>query len=217
VVNLLYPTLGKENNPRLRLEWLPSGIISNQSLDLSPLHSYLRSFIIPTSNPFSLSLVTLDSHIHHNDGDHQSHSPMLLSQLKEDHTKLKEDKEVAKICRTMMQWSTSWRRDHSILTRFLLLVLVDPRLEGPHNILAKDVSFIISPTMLKLDLIWLGNKRPQRPNVQAWANLSSLCCLSHNFQTAGPNWATLFFLETTHLGLSYKPKFTQFGPVNREI
>ena len=102
MVNLLYPRLGKENSPRLRLEWLPSGIISNQSLDLSPFHSYLRSFIIPTSNPFSLSLVTLDSRIHHNDGDHQSHSPMLISHLKEDHTKLKEDKEVAKLYRTIM-------------------------------------------------------------------------------------------------------------------
>ena len=71
--------------------------------------------------------------------------------------------------------------------------------------------------MLKLDLIWLGNKRPQRPNVQAQANLSSLHCLDHNFQTAGPNWETLCFLETTHLGLSNKIKIIQFGPVNREI
>jgi len=101
-VNLLYPRLGKENSPRLMLEWLPSGIIANQSLDLSPLHSYLRSFIIPTSNPFSLSLVTLDSHIHHDDGDHQFHSLMLFSKLKEDPTKLKEVKEVAKLCRTIM-------------------------------------------------------------------------------------------------------------------
>jgi len=44
----------------------------------------------------------LDSHIHHKDGDHQSHSPTLLSQLKEDPNKLKEDKEVAKLCRTIM-------------------------------------------------------------------------------------------------------------------
>ena len=71
--------------------------------------------------------------------------------------------------------------------------------------------------MLKLDLIWLGNKRPQRPNVQAQASLSSLHFLSHNFQTAGPNWATLCFVEATDRGLSNKPKITQFGPVNREI
>jgi len=70
--------------------------------------------------------------------------------------------------------------------------------------------------MLKLDLIWLSNKRPQRPNIQVQASLSSLRCLGQNFQTAGPNWATLCFLETTHLGLSNKPKVTQFGPVNRE-
>jgi len=71
--------------------------------------------------------------------------------------------------------------------------------------------------MLKLDLIWLGNERPQRPNVQAQASLSSLHFLIHNFQTACPNWANLFFLEATHPGLSNKPKITQFGPVNREI
>jgi len=115
------------------------------------------------------------------------------------------------------QCPTSWRRVHSTLTWFLLLVLVDPWIEGKHNILAQDVSFLISPTMLKLDLIWLGNKRPQRPNVQAQAGLSSLHVLRHDFQTAGPNWANLCFLETTHLGLSNKPKITQFGSVNREI
>jgi len=71
--------------------------------------------------------------------------------------------------------------------------------------------------MLKWDLIWLGNKRPQRPNVQAQASLSSLHCLDHNFQTDGPNWENLCFLETTHPNLSNKPKITQFGPVNREI
>ena len=71
--------------------------------------------------------------------------------------------------------------------------------------------------MLKLDLIWLSNKRPQRPNVQGQASLSSLHCLAHNVHTAGPNWETLCFLETTHLGLSNKPKITQFGLVNREI
>ena len=64
-MNLLYPRLGKENSPRLRLEWLPSGIISNQSLHLSSLHLYLCSFITPTSYPYPLNLVTLDSHIHH--------------------------------------------------------------------------------------------------------------------------------------------------------
>ena len=71
--------------------------------------------------------------------------------------------------------------------------------------------------MLKFDLIWLGNKRPQRPNVQAQASLSSLHFLSHNFQMAGPNWVNFCFLETTHLGLSNNPKITQCGPVNREI
>ena len=71
--------------------------------------------------------------------------------------------------------------------------------------------------MLKLDLIWLGNKRPQRPNVQAQGSLSSLHCLGYNFQTASQNWANLCFLEATDLGLSNKPKITQFGPVNREI
>jgi len=65
VVNFLYPRLGKENRPRLRLEWLPSGNISNQSLDLSSHHFNLHSFISPTSNPYSLNLVTLYSHIHH--------------------------------------------------------------------------------------------------------------------------------------------------------
>jgi len=71
--------------------------------------------------------------------------------------------------------------------------------------------------MLKLDLIWLGNKRPQRPNVQAQASLSSLPCLGYNFQTAGPNWANVCFLETTHPGISNKTKIMQFGPVKREI
>ena len=71
--------------------------------------------------------------------------------------------------------------------------------------------------MLELDLIWLGNKRPQRPNVQAQASLSSLHCLAHTFQTAAPNWANLCFLKTTHPGLSHKTKITQFSPVNREI
>jgi len=71
--------------------------------------------------------------------------------------------------------------------------------------------------MLKLDLIWLGNKRPQRCNVQAQASLSSLRCLGHNFQTASPNWENLCFLETKHPGLSNKPKITQIGPVDREI
>ena len=71
--------------------------------------------------------------------------------------------------------------------------------------------------MLKLDLIWLGNKRPQRPNVQAQASLSSLYCVGHNFETAGSNWANLCFLETTHPGLSHKPKITQIDPVNGEI
>ena len=65
--------------------------------------------------------------------------------------------------------------------------------------------------MLKLDLVWSGNKRPQRSNVQAQAGLSSLQCLGHNFETAGANWATLCFLEITHLGLSNKPKITQFA------
>jgi len=71
--------------------------------------------------------------------------------------------------------------------------------------------------MLKLDLIWLGNKRPQRHNVHAQASLSSLRSLGHNFQTVGPNWATLCFLETTHLGISNKPEITKFGVINREI
>jgi len=56
VVNLLYPRLGKENSPRLRLEWLPRGIISNQSLDLSSLHLYLRSFIAPHILPLFFEL-----------------------------------------------------------------------------------------------------------------------------------------------------------------
>ena len=43
-MNFLYPRLGKENSPRLRLEWLPSGIISNQSLDLS-FHHFNISFL----------------------------------------------------------------------------------------------------------------------------------------------------------------------------
>ena len=71
--------------------------------------------------------------------------------------------------------------------------------------------------MLKWDLIWLGNKRPQRPNVQAQASLRSLHCLGHNIQTACPNWENLCFLETTHPGLSNKTKITQFGLVKREI
>jgi len=71
--------------------------------------------------------------------------------------------------------------------------------------------------MLELDLIWSGNKRPQRPNVQAQASLSSLHCLGHKFQTDGPNWANLCFLKTKHPELSNKTKITQFGPVNREI
>jgi len=71
--------------------------------------------------------------------------------------------------------------------------------------------------MLKLDLIWLGNKRPQRPNVQAQASLSSLHFLGHNFQTAGPNWANLCFLQNKHPGISNKLKIKQFGLVNREI
>ena len=69
--------------------------------------------------------------------------------------------------------------------------------------------------MLKLYLIWLGNERPQRPNVEAQASLSSLHFLSHNFQSAGLNWEHFCFLEAT--GLSNKPKITQFGPINHEI
>ena len=63
-MNLQYPRLGKQNSPRLRLEWLPSGIIPDQSLDLSSYHFNLHSFITPTSDRYSLSLVTLYSHIH---------------------------------------------------------------------------------------------------------------------------------------------------------
>ena len=59
--------------------------------------------------------------------------------------------------------------------------------------------------MLKLDLIWLGNKIPQRPNVQAQASLNSLHCLGHNIQTDGPHWENLCFLETTHPALSNNP------------
>ena len=50
-MNFLYPRLGKETSPRLRLEWLPSGIISNQSLDLSFHHFNLHSFITPHPTP----------------------------------------------------------------------------------------------------------------------------------------------------------------------
>jgi len=75
-----------------------------------------------------------------NDEDHQAHSPTLLSQLKEDPTKLKEVKEVAKLCRIIMAMPDelapdSFNHNPAFVTCFVQ-DLVDPRFEGPHNILA---------------------------------------------------------------------------------
>jgi len=75
-----------------------------------------------------------------NDGDHHAHSLTLLSQLKEDLTKLKEVKEVAKLCRTIMAMPDELAPDsfnhNPIFVTCFVQDLADPRLEGPHNILA---------------------------------------------------------------------------------
>ena len=65
---------------------------------------------------------------------------MLLSQLKKDPTKLKEVKEVAKLCRTIVAMpdvlaSNSFNHNPVFVTCFVQ-DLVDPRFEGPHNILS---------------------------------------------------------------------------------
>ena len=74
--------------------------------------------------------------MHHNDGDHQSHSPKLLSQLKEEPTRLKEDKEVAKLCRTIMAMPDELAPGSFNLNSVFVTCFGDPRLEGPHNILS---------------------------------------------------------------------------------
>jgi len=62
---------------------------------------------------------------------------MLLSQLKEDPTKLKE---VAKLCRSIMAMPDELVpgsfTPNPVFIIGLVQDLVDPRLEGPHNILA---------------------------------------------------------------------------------
>ena len=74
------------------------------------------------------------------DGDHQAHSPTLLSQLKEHPSKLKEVKEVAKLCRIIMampdELAPGSFTHNPVFVIGLVQDLVDPRLEGPHNILA---------------------------------------------------------------------------------
>ena len=74
------------------------------------------------------------------DGDHQAHSPTLPSQLKEDPTKLKEVKKVAKLCRIVMampdELAPGSFTHNPVFVIGLVQDLVDPRLEGPHNILA---------------------------------------------------------------------------------
>jgi len=74
------------------------------------------------------------------DGDHQAHSPTLLFQLKEDPTKLKEVKEVAKLRRKIMampdELAPGSFNPNLVFVIGLVQDLVDPRLEGPHNILA---------------------------------------------------------------------------------
>jgi len=65
---------------------------------------------------------------------------MLLSQLKEDPTKLKEVKEVAKLCRTIVAMPdvlalNSFNHNPVFVTCFVQ-DFVDPRFEGPHNILS---------------------------------------------------------------------------------
>jgi len=74
------------------------------------------------------------------DGDHQAHSPTLLSQLKEDPTKLKEVKEVAKLYRSIMvmpdELVPGSFTPNPVFVIGLVQDLVDPRPEGPHNILA---------------------------------------------------------------------------------
>ena len=74
------------------------------------------------------------------DGDHQAQSPTLLCQLKEDPTKLKEVKEAAKLCRIVMAMPDELAPDsfnHNLVSvTCFVRDLVDPRFEGPHNILA---------------------------------------------------------------------------------
>ena len=72
-----------------------------------------------------------------NDEDHLVHSP---TQLKEDPTKLKEVKEVAKLCRTIVAMADELAPDlfnpNPVFVICFMQDLVDPRLEGPHSILA---------------------------------------------------------------------------------
>ena len=74
-----------------------------------------------------------------NDGDHQAHFPTLLSQLKKDPTKLKEVKEVAKLCRSILampdELAPGSFTHNPVFVIGLVQDLVDPRLERPHNIL----------------------------------------------------------------------------------